>query len=934
MKRFFVVLTALFLALSSFAQDPMMQALPDDSALRVGQLENGLTYYIRHNDKPAQRAEFYLATRAGAIQETPDQDGLAHFLEHMCFNGLKNLPGKSMLEYLQSIGAKFGQNINASTGVEKTQYMLNNIPVVREGVIDTCLLIMHDYAYFVTNDPEEIDNERGVIIEEKRTRNDASWRMYMKNKPFLFGDTKYATCSLIGSEENLRNFKPESLVNFYRTWYRADNQAIIVVGDVDVDMMEQKIKTLFADIPAPTTPLEKEVIEIPSHTEPWVGVVTDPEYTSSDISLIFKHKPLPTEMANTLYAQVESLMEMLTRTVMAERFNDISSKKDAPFLSASMAWANICNTCRIIDCQVTFKDGEYKTAYGSLLYEIERLRRYGVGAAELERAKARVLSAYEKAWKGEEGRTNADLVRPMLNKFFQNTPVLAPKDAYEIVKLLCEKLITRDLLNKVLQQKLVDENISIIYNGPEKVEKPQVEVLTEMFKASRVAEVEAPVEEVVVTDLISTPLAGAKVRKSVQGIYGATQWTLANGVKVVVLPTEYKKDQVLMRLVKEGGSSLIPEADLPSFDDNILGMLDRVAGVGEFSGPELSKALSGKSVSVSPFIDSYKHGISGNAAPKDIEAALQLFYLYYTSPRMVEDDYLKSVNDLRPLLANHMETPDYKFSAKLSDALYQGHPRGKMVDMEMLDKASFEAYCRNYKKLFSNAAGLTLYIVGNVELQSLQPLVEKYIGSIPKSCCKSKAKDNGIRMAAGEVVEQFSVKMNTPKVTVCQVRHGYLPYSVAASVQLQAAESVLKMVYTEVLREKMGGTYGAHVSAQLSRFPKGRSSVQIFFDTNQEQMEAMSQAARTCMDEMMDASKISTEYFDRTLKNFQKNIPERKIQNSYWLSCLQHYYQYNEDFDALYAKAVENLTIEQVAQAFRTVCGENFFELIMLPAQE
>lgn len=940
MKRILVVFAALFVALTAWAQgqneqqapqNPMLQALPDDPDVRMGKLENGLTYYIRHNDKPAQRAEFYLATDAGAINETPDQDGLAHFLEHMCFNGLKNLPGKTMLEYLQSIGAKFGQNINASTGVEKTQYMLNNIPIVREGIIDTCLLIIHDYAYFVTNDPKEIDNERGVILEEKRTRNDAGWRMYMGNKPFLYGDTKYATCSLIGSEENLKTFKPESLVNFYRTWYRPDNQAVIVVGDVDVDQIEQKIKTLFADIPTPTTPLEKPLIEIPPHKEPVVGVVTDPEYPSSDISLIFKFKPSPKELSNTLYAQVESLMQVLSRTVMSERFNDITSQKDAPYLAGSMIWAQLCHTCSIADFQVRFKDGEYKTALEPFLLEVERLRRYGVGVAEFERAKARVLSAYEKAWKGEDSRKNADFIRPLLSKFFQNTPVMTPKTAYEVVQMLLGQVITREVLNTYLQKRMIEENVSIIYNGPEKVAKPAEEDLLAMFKASRVAEVAPPVEEEIVTDLISTPLKGSKVRKTSQILYGATQWDLANGAKVIVLPTQHKKDQVLIRFLKKGGNSLIPTEDMPSFDGNILVMLDRLAGVGDFTGPELSKALSGKNVSVAPFIGNYTHGISGNAAPKDIETALQLSYLYYTSPRFVEDDYKLAVENLRPLLANHIETPDYKFSAKLNDALYNGDERAKSIDMEMLDKASLEAYRRNYQKLFANAAGLTVCVVGNVDLETLKPMVEKYIGSIPKACCASRSKDTGIRMVTGNVEERFAVKMNTPKVTVCQIRHAFVPYSIETEVQLEAAESILKMVYTDILREKMGGTYGAAVSAQLSYFPKGRASMEVFFDTNEKQMEEMSAAAKSCMEEMADTAKISTEFFERTVMNFQKNIPEKKINNSYWLSCLQHYCLHGDDYDAQYEKAVNELTLEDVATAFRKLCGENFFELIMVP---
>ena len=328
MKRIFTFIAVLFSAVLVFAQGPQIQQLPDDPAVRKGKLDNGLTYYIRHNDKPEGRAEFYLATNVGAIQETPDQDGLAHFLEHMCFNGTKNFPDKALLEYLQSIGAEFGRNINAATGVEQTTYMLNNIPVSRTGIVDTCLLIMHDYSHFVTCDPIEIDKERGVIIEEKRSRNNASWRMREKSLPYYFGDSKYATCTLIGSQENLENFKPESLVSFYRTWYRPDLQAVIVVGDIDVDYVENKIKDLFGDIPAVENPTPKVMPVIPDNREPAVGIITDPEASITSIEMLWKRPARPEELNSTDAGMFLDLLNTYIAVIMYERFSDITSQPD------------------------------------------------------------------------------------------------------------------------------------------------------------------------------------------------------------------------------------------------------------------------------------------------------------------------------------------------------------------------------------------------------------------------------------------------------------------------------------------------------------------------------------------------------------------------------------------------------------------------------
>ena len=332
MKKLLLAVIALLMVLPSIAQG---QAIPNDPTIRIGKLENGLTYYIRHNDKPAKRCEFWLATNVGAFQEEDDQDGLAHFLEHMCFNGTKNFPGKSLLNYLQGIGAEFGGNINASTGFEQTQYMLNNIPIEKAGVVDSCLLIMHDYSHFVTCDPKEIDAERGVILEERRTRRNANWRMFEKSLQYYYGGTPYAKRTLIGSEEQLKTFKPESLTNFYRTWYRPDMQALIVVGDINVDEVEGKIKTIFNDIPKAVNPKAKPVVKIPDNKEPIIGIITDKEATISSIEINWKSEPMPLEMNATPMGVVMDLTKAIFYYATKERFDDIKAQPNAPFLAGS-----------------------------------------------------------------------------------------------------------------------------------------------------------------------------------------------------------------------------------------------------------------------------------------------------------------------------------------------------------------------------------------------------------------------------------------------------------------------------------------------------------------------------------------------------------------------------------------------------------------------
>ena len=689
MKRFLLSVAAFFVAAAAFAQD--FQQLPNDPAVRVGKLDNGMTYYIRHNDKPAQRAEFYLATNVGAIQETPDQDGLAHFLEHMCFNGTKNFPDKTLLEYLQSIGASFGGNINAATGVEETTYMLNNIPVTREGIIDTCLLVMHDYSHFVTCDPVEIDKERGVIIEERRARRTASWRLHEQSLPYYYGDSKYAGCTLIGSQENLETFKPESLLNFYHTWYRPDLQALIVVGDIDVDSIEAKIKSTFADIPAAVDPKPKDVIKIPENEKPLIGVLTDPECSGSSIEVLWRSEADDEAYNSTDIGFLTSITKTMIAMIMAERFDAITSKPGAPFLGADLGAGDLCETCQATMGDVSFKDGDWEPAFRSFLTEVERMRRYGFSSAELQRAKDNILSAFEKAVEAADSRKNADFVRPLINNFFDNDAYMTPQVRYEVAKALLGQV--PDMIFALAANALVDgKSISIVYKAPAKegLVHPTPEQLQTVYDEVSASEIDAPVEEEVASEFVNpASLKGSKVKKTSTGLYGSTVWTLKNGVKVVVLPTEYKKDQILFTWFKNGGETLISDEDLVSFEDNIYGLFQRNSGISKFSSNEASKMLAGKHLSVSSYISNIRHGISGSTSPKDLETALQIAYLTYCDPRFDESEYEVGIEQIKAVLPNVMNQPSFKLQQEINKAVYGPDcKRNVELNEETLEKAN------------------------------------------------------------------------------------------------------------------------------------------------------------------------------------------------------------------------------------------------------
>jgi len=932
MKRTIFLLTAI---VCSMALANAQSVLPNDPEVRVGKLDNGLTYYIRHNDKPAQRAEFYLATHAGAVLETADQDGLAHFLEHMCFNGLKNLPDKQMLDYFQSIGASFGGNINASTGFESTQYMLNNIPMIREGVLDTCLLVMHDYSHFVVCDPKDIDEERGVILEERRTRRNAGWRMYMEQKKYLCKGSKLENCSLIGSEENLKTFRPQSLVNYYQTWYRPDNQAVIVVGDVDPDMVENKLKVLFADIPAPAVPLDKKPDLIPDNEEPIVGIVTDPEANRSSAYIVWKEQQIPFEYRNTDLALVTGLLEGIIGRVISERLATIASKPDAPFTSAGAEFDEPSENSRAFMGVVNYANGEFVTAFRALHTEIEKMRRYGFSESEISRAKEEILSRYEKAATGAESRKNADFISPLISNFFHNTPYMEPQTAFDIVKQIMP-MMTAQAVNKTVSELVTDENVVIIVNSPLKdgLEVPSEELVLSVYNETKQSEIKPNEEEHIDSQFVDpATLKGGKVKKTQTAAYGATQWILSNGVQVCVLPTDYKKDQVLFRLYKDGGMSLVSDEDMLSMDDNVLSAFQNNCGVSKYPADVVMKMLSGKQVEVTPSFSNITSAISGSCQPKDLETALQLMYLEFVDPRFDEDEFNTAIAQLKSVLPNFEKNPAFEFGRQFNNTVKANKARNEFISLDKLDRVSLKTIEKVYRQMFNDAAGVKLLIVGNVNFEELKPLVEKYIGSLPKGKAAGTFKEIDDKYVQGKVENHFQFAMNTPKATVAQLFNTYdIDYSIANAVDLAAADYVLDMVYVDVIREKEGGTYGVGTRMLLNNFP-AMATIQYQFDTN---VESASKLQKIALDELYKLAQNgpSEEYLSRTVEHFKKALPESRITNNWWMNALAYNYRYGLDYDALYEQAINRISAQGIMDILQKVlsCG-NSIELIMTPAE-
>ena len=712
-------------------------------------------------------------------------------------------------------------------------------------------------------------------------------------------------------------------------------QAVIVVGDFDVDMMEAKIKATFGTIPAPEVPTEKIEYKLPGNTEPLVGILTDPESQGSSVEVIWKTEPLPKQFRNTDMAYLENLVNAYIRIIMSERFTDISSMPGAPFLGASFGSGSLCNTSDAVFGTVSFKDGDAVPAFTAYMTELEKMKRYGFNEGEVKRATEKLLSSYEQNVEAASTRKNADFVRPLLNNFYSNKPYMTPQTEQMIGKQFCS-MLTAPMLSQVVSQIIPDQNLLILYTGPEKegLANPTEQELLGVLEAVANADIKANEEDNLDEPLISEELAGGAIVKEKAGIHGSTVWTLSNGLKVVVKPTDYKKDQVLFSLDMTGGRNSIPVEDLTSFEDNIWNVYLGNTGLSKFSGTQLPKVLAGKVAHVSPFISGYSHGVGGQCAPKDIETGFQLAYLFFTDPRFDENEFNVGIQQILAVFPNIKNTPDYKVSLERDKVIYGNNPRVVSLEDETIEKASLATIEKNYRRLFNGVDGATLTIVGNVSLDTLKPLVEKYFGSLPKGKALKLDKKEIVEYAKGQVDRTFEVEMATPKSSVLQFYSAYMPVNTKSNVCLSVANYILDMIYTKSIREKEGGTYGVGVSMFGYRAPQQRALIQVQFDTNPEQAEKLCGIAKDQLAEFAQNGPTAEE-LSMAVENLKKNLPESRISNKYWMSVLDKWNESGIDYDAEYEKAVNSVTAKDVKKVLKKVLKQkNLIEFKSMPLQK
>ena len=926
---------AAFAAGSAVAQ--MNQPIPVDPEVRTGKLENGMTYYIRHNEKPKGQADFYILHDVGAIQENDSQQGLAHFLEHMAFNGTKNLPGKQLTEYLETVGVKFGANLNAGTSWDYTCYNMKDVPTSREGIIDSALLILHDWSHFIALRPEEIDSERGVIMEELRTRDGASWRSTMKLLQALGKGTRYEHRNLIGYLDGLKSFEHDALERFYKKWYRPDYQAIVIVGDLDAEATEARLKSLMADIPAPAADAaQKEVIVVPDNEEPIVSIYTDPEMQGSRVQLFIKRPAMPTQMNDKVAWEVVNVIESFLTTMENARLQEIAMQPDAPFLGAGMGSGDVIGIIPTLNATAftaMTQDGKLAEGFEALYTEMEKIRRHGFTQSEFERAQENLMRQVERTYANRNDRTNEQFVNIYLENYRKNEPMPDAETEWKLDSMLI-KMLNVETVNAFAKETIQPTNQVIVITAPEKegIANPTEEEILAIRDKVAASEVTAYEDNVVKEPLIAegTVLKGSPVKKTAEDkVLGTTEWTLANGAKVVVKPTTFKADEVRLGVVGKGGLSLLSDEEF--YMGEMMPAVNSMSGVGKFSATELKKQLSGKTASVQPSVENYTSAMGGVCSPKDIETMLQLVYLNFTQPRFDRNDYDNLMKMLRTQLENAKSNPDFQMQEKVIDVLYGHNPRRQVISTELLDEFSFEALPAIYKKLYPDGNSFRFTFVGNIDPETLKPLVEKYIGSIPASKKPMTFADDKAYPVKGEVTEDFSTPMQQPKVSVNYTFTGDMDYSLENKAALSFLTQALNSRYLVSIREEKGGTYGVQVYGSTDWIPRETYTMTIAFDTNAEMADELCEIIlkelRTIAEEGPLTEDIE-KHREFMLKNWKNSLDE----NGPWMQYLQAKYGSGLDYLAGQEQAIRSLTNADVQALAKKILDDgNMVKVVMRP---
>jgi zinc protease len=903
---------------------------PLDPKVRSGVLDNGMHYYIRSNKLPEKRGEFYIANNIGAIQENDDQNGLAHFTEHMAFNGTLNFPKKTLLDYLATIGVKFGSNVNAGTGVEQTVFNVSNVPLIREGIIDSCLLILHDWSNYISFEPSEIDLERGVIREEWRMYGSADERMNNTLMPIVYKGSKYAKRNVIGDTAVINNFAYGTIRDFYHKWYRPDLQAIILVGDFDADQMEAKVKKLFGSIPAVKNPTPKESYPVPDNSEPLIGTATDKEATTTSVEVSFKHDAISDSDKNLGYMRTQ-LIRSLINSMFAQRMNEISRAENPPFISARCYYGGFTRTKDAFSGSATAANNQALKALAALLTEMQRMKIYGFTPGEFERAKADLLRNYESRYLDRNKRKNRELVYANISNFLTNSPNPGIEFEYQFANSMVPA-ITLEEVNKISAGYITDNNEIVTITGPEKegITIPTVTEIKKVLDTYKNQKIGPYVDELAGKKLVSKePVPGKIVRVSANKEFGTTEWTLSNGMKIVFKPTDFKEDELLIRGYSAGGVSVI--ADDEVIAAGFVGDAVSQMGVSDFSRTDLNKMMAGKRVSVSFGITDEQDIITARTSPRDLETALQLVYLYFTNPRWSETDFKTWKEKMNAYYINAESEPRKAFSDTLTVMMANHNKRELPMTYKLLDQVTFDKIKAIYNDRFCDPGNFTFQFVGKIDPEKDKPLFEKYLASLPTVKRMDEYKDNGIRPPTGAVTNDFVRKNTTPRTTVFVNYNGSCAFTPVDKLLGAALRHVLELRYIQAIREDEGGTYSVRVSFGINKYPVPGFDLNVRFDTDPAKCDKLVAIVHKEIKKMVENGPSEVD-LQKAKEYFLKQRQEDMKENNWWNSVLGEYYFYGMDNLKNYDTMVKALDVKSVHDFAKKVLSQgNTIEVIMRP---
>jgi zinc protease len=916
------------------AQAQQLTPLPLNPQIKHGQLPNGLNYYLLHNEEPQGRANFYIAQKVGSTLESPEQLGLAHFLEHMAFNGTTNFPGKNMLNYLQAKGIRFGADINAYTGFDETVYNINNIPTADTALMDSVLLVLHDWSGDILLEGDEIDAERGVIQEEWRMRNDAGTRFYAAMLPQIYKEYQYQQMP-IGKMDIVMNFPYQAIRDYYKKWYRPDQQGIVIVGDFDVDEMEQKVIKLFSTINMPENAAERTYPAVSDNDEPIYFAFQDKEASYTYASVSFKEDVTPFEYRNSVEIYVNDLMKNIIAGMINNRLEEYGETAESPYVQAFANFGQFYISCTkdAFTVSVVPKD-DVETATQKAMEIVAQALKTGFMQSEYDRVKDEMLASYEKQYNERDKVNNDRRAKEIIRHYIDNEALPGIETEYELAQQILGALPV-EAINQSLDGILTKENQCIVVFQPEAEGKvlPEKDAMVGIVNNAIDKEYEAYVDEVITEPLIAKlPKAGKITSTKENTALGTTEFILSNGVKVVVKPTDFAADEIIMTAFSEGGRQMFAPED----NANMIMLSDAVEAskLGTFDNTKLNKYLAGKKVSVEISLGNKVNEVEGSSTVKDLPTMMELVYSYFTNMQPDAEKYAANVQKAIPTLEMRSNNPNTALSDTLNNVMYKGDPRFMSPNVEIVKRADYNKMFSYVKNMLSNARDFTFIFTGNIDMATFRPLLEQYIATLPS---KSKATKLGtvypITVAEGQVKSEFTKAMSTPSTIIYNVISNTSdPYSIYDDVKISLAGEILGNIYTRTIREEEGGAYSPYAYGMVNPTTKRWSIISVI-QTNAEQQDKMLEIANREIQNLLKNG-ASEEDFNKVkgaaLNQYDINV--RK--NQYWDNRLTSY-ELGRDMITNHKDAIESLTLADF-NAWLSKCysGKDAITVIMTGVNE